>query len=315
MFEWLADPVWGGIGTIFAIGVIVIPLFFRNRKKGSQVFPQHDTAPAPIEQNEVHGLVQRFVAIYKAHGVERTQIPRFLGEDFGLTLTDVSTDEKLLHVLNENVITKTCEIFGVRREWLDGAEPQVHLAHDFYKQPEIFFVFIKNLLKNNAYGGIVGILLAPNERDWQAHALLILQETVGFVGDKPIYRYYLCNNWAFTYWKARAYLAACIAIAWKHEVFVYGVYVPKKEIERLAGGTVLLGWQGEGIWQLGHKTWSPEDMALLPEAFLKGIAPEKDKFGIKSGLKLWLDLEQQGLMDTGIEASARQKFQQELAKY
>lgn|GEM_PF-4530839 len=56
-------------------------------------------------------------------------------------------------------------------------------------------------------------------------------------------------------------------------------------------------------------------MALQPEVFLKGIDPGEDYFGVKSGLRLWLELEQLGLMDMGVEANARQLFQQELAKY
>lgn len=56
-------------------------------------------------------------------------------------------------------------------------------------------------------------------------------------------------------------------------------------------------------------------MALRPDIFIKGIDPEQDNFGIKSGLELWLDLAQQGLMDTGFEGNARQLFQQELASY
>ncbi len=315
MFEWLANPVWTGIGTIVPIVVAIGSWIRSKRKKGSQAQRKNDAEPKSLAQNEVHGLVQRFVEIYKTHGVERTQIPRFLGEDFGLTLTDVSTDEKLLHALNENIISKTCEIFEVRREWLDGAELQVHPTHDFYKQPQGFSAFIESLLATNPDGGIMGALLAPKDRDWQTPALLILQETVGVVGDKPIYRYHLCNNWLFTYWKARAYLTACVAIAWKHKVCVHGICMPKKEIDQLAGGNVLLGWQGEGIWKLGHKTWYPEDMALEPEAFWEGIDPEKGNYDIKAGLALWLELEQEGFMDTGIVASARQQFQQELAKY
>ena len=56
-------------------------------------------------------------------------------------------------------------------------------------------------------------------------------------------------------------------------------------------------------------------MALRPEVFLKGVDPEKDNYGIKSGLELWLDLDEQGLMDSGFRTSARQTFEEELAKY
>lgn len=259
-------------------------------------------------------VATRFVRLFESHGVHRNQIPRFFGHC--LTLKDVQDDATLFTKLDETILDAACKLFAVRREWLDGAEPQVHPVHDFYKHPEAFADFIKNLKVNNPDDVMGGVLIAPKECDWDAAALLVLQETTGFVGEKPIYRYHLCNYSSFSYWKARAYLTACIAIAWNNNVFVHGVSMPRKEIERLATGKTQLLWNGEGVWKLGHKTWDPESMALRPEAFLKGVDPEQDDFGIKSGLRLWLDLEQKGLMDTGgPEVNARQLFQQELAKY
>lgn len=263
---------------------------------------------APVES-----VATRFVRLLENHGVHRNQIPRFIGHN--LTLKDVEDDATLLAKLNEEILDTVCTRFAIRREWLDGAESRIHPSHNFYKQPKAFADFIERLKANNPNADLQGVVVAPIEQDNQAYALLILQETIGSVGDKPVYRYHLCNNWDFTYWKARAYLTACIAIAWKQNVFIHGIYMPKKGIEQLAEGKTLLGWQGEGIWKLGHKTWDPEDMALQPETFLYGIDSGEDNFSVKSGLELWLDLEQRGLMDTGIKANVRQLFQQELAKY
>lgn len=258
-------------------------------------------------------IATRFVRLFESHGVHRNQIPRFIGH--GLTLTDVQDDASLLAKLDETILDDVCGRFAVRREWLDGAETQVHPCYDFYKHPEDFADIIKRLKANNPDGGLLGVLIAPDEPEGHAEALLVLQETIGFVGDKAIYRYHLCNNWGFEYWKSRAYLAACVAIAWKHDVFVHGIYSPSKEIQRLVAGDVLLGWQGEGVWSLGVKKWDPEDMALRPDVFLRGVDPEQEAFGYKAGLQLWLDLEQRGLMDTGDKINARRLFEQELAKY
>jgi hypothetical protein len=262
----------------------------------------------------VESVAARFVCLFESHGVHRNQIPRFFGHS--LTLEDVQDETSLVAKLDETILEAVCTRFAVRREWLDGAELQVHHCHDFYKHPETFALFIDGLKINNPDGDLHGVLIAPNQPDWQACALLILQEVIGSVGDKPIYRYHLCNNWVFSYWKARAYLTACVAIARKQKVYVHGIRMSNKEIERLAEGKTLLGWQGEGIWKLGNKSWNAEDMALKPEIFLNGVEPERDNFGIKAGLGLWLDLEQQGLMDTGSpEVNARKLFQQERAKY
>lgn len=262
----------------------------------------------------VESVAVRFVRLFESHGVHRNQIPRFFGH--GLTPQDMQDEASLFAKLDETILEAVCKQFAVRREWLDGAESQVHPCHDFYKHPEGFADFLVQLKTANPDGELGGVLLAPNETDWRAIALIVLEETVGWVGDKPIYRYHLCNNWVFSYWKARAYLTACIAIAWKHGIHIHGVHMPWKEIEKLAEGRTLLGWQGVGIWKLGNRRWYAEDMALKPEVFLNGVDPERDNFGVKAGLGRWLDLEQQGLMDTGApDVNARQLFQQELAKY
>lgn len=262
----------------------------------------------------VESIATRFISLFESHGVFRNQIPRFFGHS--LTVQDVQNDASLVAKLDETILEAACKRFAVRREWLDGAESQIHPRQDFYKHPERFAGFLMQLKTANPDGELMGVLIAPSDQDWQAGALLILQETVGAVGERPIYRYHLCNNWVFSYWKARAYLTACVAIAWKNQVYVHGIRMPNKEIARLAEGKTLLGWQGEGIWELGQKTWDPEDMALKPRAFLEGVDPEQDNFGIKSGLRLWLDLEEQGLMGTGcLVTNVRQLYQQELEKY
>lgn len=262
-------------------------------------------------------IVTRFVRLFENHGVHRNQIPRFIGH--GLTLKDVQDDDSLLAKLDEPLLEAACEKFAVRREWLDGAEEQIHPCHDFYKSPQEFADFLKEKMAANPDSDWHGVLVAPEDKRGDAWALLILQETVGWVGDKPVYRHHLCNNWRFSYWKARAYLAACVAIAWRNRAFVLGRYLPKREIDKLAYGRTLLGWQGTGIWGFHGGGWYAENLALDPGAFLDGVAPEEANFGIKSGLGLWLELEEQGYMNVGINSvispNPRQSFQRELAKH
>lgn len=262
---------------------------------------------------EPESVATRFVRVFENHGVHRNQIPRFIGH--GLSVVDVQGDEILLPKLTEEILDTASDRFAIRREWLDGAEAQVHPDHDFYKHPGEFLKFVKGLMAHNPDGDMRGVLIVPSENDWQAYALIILQEAIGYVGEKSIYCFHLCNNWAFTYWKARAYLTACIAIAWKRKIHIHGICKPKAFIDHLAYGETLLGWQGGGIWELGHKSLDPVDMTLKPDAFLNGVNQELDSYGLKSGLKLWLELEEQGLMDSGFGAGARQAFEEELAKY
>jgi len=271
-----------------------------------KLVPAFFTAKNSIQSETNKEPVRRFIELFEGHGVARTQIPGFLeGYDIEISLSDLVDDDALLRRIDGSLLNKTCEIFGVRREWLDGVDLQIYSYHDFYKHPEQFDEFIKRLKDNNSDAQFDGVLLVSEVPCNHDQALIILQEMIGSIGDKPIYRYYLCNNWYYSYWKSRAYLTACIAVAWKQHIHIQGRYLSQKNIEPLADGSILLGWQGEGIWQFGGKHWYPEDMALLPDVFLKDIDPERDAFGIKSALKLWLDLERKGLMNTGLGKDAR----------
>lgn len=254
----------------------------------------------------------RFVRLFENHGVHRNQIPRFFGH--GLTIADVKNDEILLDKLSEEMLEEVCELFAVRREWLDGADSKIHPEQDFYKWPEKYQEFIDKLNQDKSSIDVQGVLIIPEESDWDAHALLILQETIGYVGDKPIYRFHLCNNWAYNNWKPRAYLTACIAMSWKHNNYIHAITKSRAFIEELAYGDTLLGWNGEGIWSLGHKSFDPEYMALQPEAFLKELRRDNDDSEIKAALKLWLDLNDRGFMDAGF-GNHEQEFRKELEKY
>lgn len=259
-------------------------------------------------------VVSRFVRLFEAHGVHRNQIPRFFGH--GLTLKDVQEDATFIAKFDEEMMADACIRFAVRREWLDGAEKQVYLRHEFYGNPEGFLKFVNELRVKDPDGDLRGVLIAPDENDWRNNdALLILQEVIDYVGDKPIYRYYLCESLPLGYWKARGYMAAYVAIAWKHHVYIQGIKQGKKEIARLMQGETLLGWEGEGIWGISGERWHPEDMTYQPEAYLDRIDPEQDNFGITAGLNFWLTLEEQGFMDSGFDKDARLLFEQELAKY
>lgn len=255
----------------------------------------------------------RLVRIFEAHGVHRNQIPSVLGS--GLTVANCQSDEHLLPKLTERILQDACEILNVRREWIDGVSNQVYPTLDFYKSPKEFKKFIKNLVSQTT-GTVSGVLLNPKESKFDDFSLLLLQEEMVAHGNKSFYRYYLCNNWAFHYWKSRAYLTACVSNCWANNVYVHGLTVSRSLVKSLAFGETIFNWRNEGIGGIKGERWYAEDMAYSPDIFLKGVVPEQDNFGIKSGLELWLSLEEQGHMYYGIEDRfAKQRFLDKLKQY
>jgi len=263
--------------------------------------------------NKTESVASRFVRLFESHGVHRNQIPRFFGHE--LTLKDVQDNDSLVLKLDEGILEAACKLFAVKREWLDGAEARVYHIHTFYKHPEDFLNFINELKRENPEGELSGEVFSPENMHSRYDAILVLSEVIGYVGNEQICRYHLCDSWRMSYWKSRAYLTACVAIAWKAQVHIRGSYVSEKSIQKLVEGEVLFGDKDTGIESFHGKRWYPEDMALEPELFLKDVDPERNNFGIQSALKLWLELDGQGLMDIGMQKDARVIFEQELAKY
>ena len=256
----------------------------------------------------------RFIFLFESHDVHRNQIPRFFGQ--GLSLRDVQDEASLLDKLDEPMLEAACRLFAVRREWLEGAERQIYQCHDFYKHPAAIAPFFEALKASNPDGQLDGVLIAPD--DLKGDALIVLHEVVGWIGDKPIYRHHVLNNWLFNYWKSRAYLTACVAIAWKSEVFLRGFYASTREIKRIACGEALLGSNGEQPSSHRPGPLYPEDMAIKPDSFLAGIDPEENKYGITSALELWLELDEGGYRAAGLSmyepGKVRSSFEQALAE-
>lgn len=270
----------------------------------------------PLKQHEViknNDLIStRLVKICEAHGVHRNQIPKILGS--GLTLYDVKNDSTLLKKLDDDILNKAAELLGVNRDWLDGASNEIYPTYDFYKDSEGFQEFLTNKL--NSGFELDGVLLTPIKNYKYHGALLLLQEKIGELNNKPYYRYYLCNNWRHNYWKSRVYLTTCISMCWLNKIYIRGLSVTPSYLESLANGTTLLNFKNDGIFNINGKSWYAEDMALLPDVFLKDLDPEYQKFGIKAGLSFWLEMHSLGFMNCGIENNdARLRFLKELEKY
>lgn len=252
-------------------------------------------------------LASRFVSLFERHDIHRNQIPRFFG--YGLTVSDVSTDEKLLNVLTEEMIQGAAELFAVNREWLDGADNQIYEVHDFYKHPEDFEVFVTELCERSE--SVHGVLYKAKTSKHEYDSIIVIEEHIGWIEDRLICRYHLCGNWIFSYWKCRAYLTACVAIAWKNRLYIHGGTVSIEWVKALTEGIAFISDKNEKGHNTSGETWYPEDLSANPDVYLEGLS--EGKSGRILALDLWLELHQKGLMDAGLPGdNFRSSFEQAL---
>lgn len=265
-------------------------------------------------QPEIETIASRFIKIFESHAVNRNQIPRFFGH--GLTIADVQRDEVLLTKLTEEMLIDACKIFAIRREWLDGEDSQIYPLHDFYKKPEEFDNFLKKLGPVDNYR-VEGELLVVENKSRQLHddALLVLEEIIGELNDRPIYRYHICYNWVITYWKARVYMAACIAAADRNNVHVNGRYISEEYFKKYHAGRHFFEYPFSNAWGAmpppTSTMWYPDRLLEDPDFFINGI---DEGFGMAQGLRFWLDLEKEGLLKGGEYIKpAKERFAEALA--
>ncbi len=215
----------------------------------------------------------RFVAVFESHGIHRNQIPRYLPDV--LTLANVQSDKALTTVLNQKMIDRVSDLFRVNADWIECASSNPYQPFDFYKQPQKFVEFIEDLLTSGSdLCGVVFTSAAPGSGH-HADTFILLEETFDIAPELPLTRYYILDNWFFNYGKSRAYLIACVAAAWKKDVYIHGRKVSKELVRKYEFGEKLLEPDVTDHWPGAH--WHPEDMALDPKKLIEGLPTSHDK--------------------------------------
>lgn len=183
-------------------------------------------------------VATRFVRLFEDHGVHRNQIPRFLSSDLKLSaLRDNST---LLEALSDAHLDAACELFGTRREWLEGASGRIYETNWCYKAPERLLTDLARLGSPSGISPLraVATNLPLNMRSTVGHRIeLVLVETAGWLGEQEIPRFRVFSggfNWA--YQESRHQIKAMVR-AYGRVVPLY--QVTDEEIEGLYSGQIV----------------------------------------------------------------------------
>lgn len=264
---------------------------------------------------EPETLAARFLRLFDAHSVHANQIPRFFGH--GLALRDVQSAEALARCLTDEHLAAACELFHVRRSWLERGEGPAHEVHHFYLQPEGLDAFLDALpaLRQQQGEQMWAKLFMAGREARNEESVLMLEEPVGELNDEVIYRRHYIDTGPLDYWKARVSAAALVAQLLQRKIWVQGRACEPGWIAKLFETQDLLTVQDlDDLYAKSHRV-EVDDWLLEPEALLEGVDPERNQFGTVSALKLWLDLDAEGLMRVGFtRQDTRQRFEERLAR-
>ena len=167
--------------------------------------------------HKIESLAERFLQLFNDHGIEITQIPRWLP---ALSLAELSQTSKLLAALTPAVLEQTAQIFGIQRTWLEGASPGIYVTHTCYQQPEALFVLLKRL-KLERCSFPVRALTGAKTLDChdgceQPLALVLVEKIANAEGVENVWdidRYHVfCDSWNWGYAKTRIQLKGMVRV-------------------------------------------------------------------------------------------------------
>lgn len=233
----------------------------------------------PVTDLRMLALVHRVRQLFAAHGLEPTQLGRFLSQQrapFSIAFTDIQTDGALLAWLDSDKIDWISQTFLIRREWIEGEDDRIHEDHSFDKQPERFFATISKHTDALIYQDLVAQPLAYFIQwglgsEWKKRGesrvfVVVAVPLAQMSNERTVYKH-ICefNPSPWDYGRTNIELRA-----WARLLFVnksipcYGRAVSYKTGEKLWSNSLFLPELLDDFKVCQRIDWSPEDYALYP---------------------------------------------------
>jgi len=205
-------------------------------------------------------IAYRIIALFEAHDVKRTQIYRLLGEKFP-DIKPTLDAKKLESLLNGEIIDTVCEMFGVKKAWVEGEAGPIYDTQDYSKNLPAFVDFVRDLMVRTHENICILTALKPSQTGNDLYKdnpdiALFFSEQIAELDDKIIYRYHpFCGPFLWDHTPTRYHLGAFLNIADRTgNLKVKGYLVSQKQISKLSDGKTIPHYRMKTTGR-----WNPED--------------------------------------------------------
>lgn len=210
-------------------------------------FNLDEPKPKPTEPATPNLVAKRFRQLFVDHGIEETQIPRVFSK---ITLDDLLSDESLLKKLTPGLINEVAELFKVRVEWIEGVDDMIYSHWSCYKEPELFFQYLKTI-KYKAFSFPFRIITTAQKFDYKDESYqpfsILFVEKIAELGDERIYRYQLDTGWQWEHAACREQIKAMAMLYWKQAHHPITIHKVSKDVYQQI-----------------------EDLSLIPNRYISG---------------------------------------------
>jgi len=161
-------------------------------------------------------VAQRFLKAFVDHGVEVSQIPRLLPQ---IRIADLQSPENLLTALTPEILDQTAQLFGIRSQWLEGADDKIYEYLACYKQPDVLLEHLEKIAGGKDPGLSFPLRAFTTTKkldckdDNRQLLAPVIVEQIATLGDEEIYRYHIYRDeFDWGYFPARIELKAIARI-------------------------------------------------------------------------------------------------------
>lgn len=191
------------------------------------------------EQKHSENLVGRFLRVHREHDVLPIQIPRVLELEGQLQPNEVLNQKLLLPRLNNEILNKTCILYGVRREWLDGEPISPYPSLFFYRNPRALIDFLAEISKKHKTLRLW--CFKPNNVPIKRVSgndlyIVICADSI-ILGERIIERFYpLDSDWPWDHQPARLDFKTMVYVCWQFGIHPLGREAPRAELQAVRNG-------------------------------------------------------------------------------
>lgn len=225
-------------------------------------------------------MAERFLYVFEAHGIEVSEIPRFIAQ---IKYQDLQAPSSLMAALTPAMIDATAELLGVRRQWLEGSDDLVLYPFGRRGNPDDMLNRLRSAVSASMDHGFfdrfpLRVLTTSKalSREPGEHSTLlpVIVEPIGDLGDRSVYR---CHVFGDSYdWSHTPSRLELKAITWllshRLNAIVPLFQVSEEELDDIRSGMAIPSM----VWRKGLVTDpSLEDFVLTFEE--SGVAQETDE--------------------------------------
>jgi hypothetical protein len=239
-----------------------VSIFEKLFKGGKYLLGQYRKNPSYYLDGELTSgldVAYRIIALFEAHDVKRTQIYRLLGDRFPEIKPSLDA-EHLQTLLNGELFDSVCEIFGVRKAWVEGEAGRIYDPLYHYKDLSAFGRFAHELKERNPEKLCLLTALKPSGTSESLYVdspnvALFFSEQIVELDGKIIYRHHpIYDEFPWDHVPARYHLCAFFNIVYEAPLFpIKGYNVAQKHVDKVSAGEAIPMHKTKvtGIWHPG----------------------------------------------------------------